>query len=307
MEFHFKKEKNFFAVKEKIRGQTTLGQLRDIFHALDSEQSTTAPSASVEYGFLYRACGQLYREWVKGEAPVIAGYLHAFAKARGRDAERQLRELAEYLPNNITVDVLEDLIEPSFQETLRTAARHVIHSHVVDYRGHDWGIPWNGDYVDVAVSQEGDIMGAVTSETMKFNDKALANAIMKALSVMLLEKTGRMGGLHTIDNLLYLESLGFIATKNYYLGAANKSIGIDGTRVYFAAGACHTKLREREYISLLLGRAIPKIDTLASRSEEIFCEKAIDIFLKIRAGKTITDEDLRIFEDLFMTDVRVSS
>ena len=195
--------------------------------------------------------------------------LKDFVEMKTPDRERQLPILTSYIFKNARAEILEKLINKNFQNKLVRAILTTLTTPF--YIGNKEVIPWQGGYTVVVIDDKGTIVGMChkpVDELFKTYGELTPYALSKAVLLLHLEKTGLKGGLDNQHNYEYIRNL-LPPESSIFTGTSQEPLLLDRNVYYLGGSGCAVK---KEYLSELLGAAVPHMNTQAGRFDSIFTE-----------------------------------
>lgn len=133
-------------------------------------------------------------------------------------------------------------------------------------------LPWTGSDTLVVINKRGNIAGfhqKEDPEIAKDYGDVTPYAMVKAMSLLHLEKAGLKGGLTKPENFRYLASLGLTPFEKLFTGAASEPIFISGEAYFLGASGSAARA---EYRTGLLGGATPGPNSAAGAVDSAFCD-----------------------------------
>lgn len=196
---------------------------------------------------------------------VLQKQLAEFAKVGIQDRKRLLPKLIVFIQENVTPEVIEQLINRDAQQQLQTAVEKTT-ATPIEINGQE-NHPWNESYTLVVLTDSGDILAALSKRPEDMTPYRSKDynfyppALIKALAALHLHKAGKTGGI--TDNWPDLKKLSF----PYHAGSTDAPVPLGDQSVFVGASGCEATPK---FVSMVLDGATPTHFTQAGAMDAAF-------------------------------------
>ncbi len=246
---------------------------------------------------------------VRNQAEILKDDLRAFAAKDTKTRENRLFDIVSSIKNNASLESILELTSPNknieleridYRPYLYSAARKT--TNTLFTVGKEKVKPWEGGFTVISLRQDGTIPAGITNPRgrvyKEYGQNLYPYALTKAMFSLHLYLSGKKGGLGEVENIRYLQGLGFRGGENLFLGEAIVP-GPEGSSSFIGASGCEL---QSDYINSLLPRGMQyqyPVDFLAGRADHEF---ALQVAVNLKFSEAATQPV--ISEPKFFSDLR---